>query len=117
MVGLVFGPGKGTGETQETSPERVLLRAGSTEEDDHCFATPEKDLELTDVHQRFARSFSLSDNETPEHSSQISPASVLPTDRHSPLKARKQLYSTVAVTCLTVGALTACQSSTHPRIR
>lgn len=55
-------------------------------DDEHLFATPQKPLELKDVHQTFADNFSLSDDESPKHSSQISPASVLPAHNDLPLQ-------------------------------
>lgn len=57
-----------------------------TYSDDHLFGTPDKHLEHLDLYDRFADSFSLSDDGSTDHSPQISPASVLPTPATQPLK-------------------------------
>ena len=52
----------------------------------HLYGTPDQHLEHTDLYERLADTFSLSDDGSPEHSPQISPASVLPTPVTQPLK-------------------------------
>ena len=69
----------------------VVFGAGSPEAD-NLFSTPHKHLGLMDIHQSFAHSLSLSDDRRPEHSSQISPASVLP-HHELPLKASIPLHA------------------------
>lgn len=54
--------------------------------DEHLLGTPDKRLDELDWQERFADSLSLSDEGTPEHSRQISPASVLPTITTPPIK-------------------------------
>ena len=58
-------------------------------------STPDKRLEELDWNDRFADSLSLSDDVAPEHSPQISPASVLPTATTSPMKVAE--FETSAV--------------------
>lgn len=57
-------------------------------EADNLFSTPHKHLGLMDIHESFAHSLSLSDDKSLEHSSQISPASVLP-HHELPMKAHE----------------------------
>ncbi|KAL3157186.1 hypothetical protein ABBQ38_001425 [Trebouxia sp. C0009 RCD-2024] len=54
--------------------------------DEHLLGTPDKRLDELTWPERFADSLSLSDDGTPEHSRQISPASVLPTISAPPIK-------------------------------
>lgn len=57
--------------------------------DEHLLGTPDKRLDELTWPERFADSLSLSDDGTPEHSRQISPASVLPTISAPPIKVLK----------------------------
>lgn len=54
--------------------------------EDYFLSTPDKRLEELDWNDRFADSLSLSDDGAPEHSPQISPASVLSSTTTSPIK-------------------------------
>lgn len=54
--------------------------------EDYLLSTPDKRLEELDWNDRFADSLSLSDDGAPEHSPQISPASVLSSATTSPIK-------------------------------
>ena len=83
--------------------------AGTCNEE-HLLSTPDKRLEELDWNDRFADSLSLSDDGAPEHSPQISPASVLPTAAASPMKVAQlktsqlwlQRYSHCSTVCFTM---------------